>query len=505
MFKIFKEGNKAWKNALYALIVGVVLVLLVFALLNISSISSYINGIVGAMAAFIYGFALAFVCNPICKIFHKYIFKFVEKKKSHPELRKLLSIFATYALFAIIIAVALFVILPDVIDNFGDLSQNIKDYVEDLINFSADFLENIGITTPHETINGLLSKLLGTEVANGTGEPFFQEQNLLLLNKAFEVLIAYLAGMIGSIVTHTMNILIGFILSIYFLLYKDSILVRLKRLLCALFPEVVYKRVVHFGKYTNNTIGRYLTGTLCDAVLVGCVITLILTIFGFDYAALIGMICGITNVIPFFGPFLGAIPSGILIFLQTEGDTSEKFWSVVGFAVIILVVQQIDGNIIAPHILGESTGLTPIGIIAAVTLSSHLFGFIGMLIGVPLFAVITYLFSCLIEWRLKKKNLPTQVECYELGVDMYHGDFSNLYDENNLTQEIDVRKLDRLRLKNKKNAEQPKTNEVKIEHPVEVSVEELEATASSDNIVPDIEDDDDEIIQKIDDNEMNNI
>ncbi len=495
MFKNFKNGDKIWKAALAALVVGITLILFIFALFNINSISAFFRGVIGAMAAFIYGFALAFVCNPICKIFHKYVFNIVEKNRPHPEIRKLLSILSTYILFGSIIAIALFVILPDVIDNFTNLSQNIGTYVQDLLDYAEKFLLKVGVENPKTTINELLNKFLDLDVQANA-------ESAEILNGLFTLLISKASALIFSVASHAMNILIGFILSIYFLLYKDSLLVRLKRFLCAFLPEPAYKRVVHFGKYTNNTIGRYLTGTLCDAVLVGCVVTLILTLFHFEYAALIGMICGITNVIPFFGPFLGAIPSGVLIFLQTPGDINEKFWRVVAFAVIILIVQQIDGNIIAPHILGESTGLTPIGIIAAVTLCSHLFGFIGMLIGVPLVAVISYIGSCLIEWRLRKKNLPTQIEVYQLGVDMYNGDFSNLYDENNLTQEIDVRKLDRLRKKTKTEEPKPAPNKIKIEHPTEVTLQDLEAV---------IDDDDDDQLEdsgetkKIDDSEMNNI
>jgi len=492
MFKIFKNGNKAWKNALYALLVGAMLILLIFAIINISSIASYISGIVNAMAAFIYGFVLAFLCNPICKIFSKHIFKFVEKNKPHPQLRRLLSIFATYILFGIIIAIALFVIIPDIKDNFIELKGNINSYATQLVDFARELLISFGVENPNETIRELLSTVLDrfniAKINPNASEAEFIKQ-------IFNGLISYATGLLGSFATHTFNFIIGFIFSIYFLLYKDSILVRLKRLLCAIFPERVYSRIVHFGKYTNNTFGRYLTGTLCDAVLVGCVVTLILTIFQFKYAALIGMVCGITNVIPFFGPFLGAIPSGILIFLQTPGETSDKIWKVIAFAIIILIVQQIDGNIIAPHILGESTGLTPIGVIAAVTFCSHVFGFIGMLIGVPLCAVISYICSCFIEWRLNKKNLPTNKDCYQLGTDVFHTDFSNMFDENDLTQEIDVRKLEKLR----KKKEQPKeTNpivEEKTETPVNVSVKETEANILDTTGSSVVEDDDDDIIE----------
>ena len=119
----------------------------------------------------------------------------------------------------------------------------------------------------------------------------------------------------------------------------------------------------------------------------------------------------------------------------------DKFWKVFAFAMIILVLQQIDGNIIAPHIQGEATGLSPIMVIAAVTFCSHVFGFVGMLIGVPVVAVISYMLSCLIESKLKKKNLPTNIECYDVGIDVHNTDFSDVYDENEMTREISVPKV----------------------------------------------------------------
>ena len=279
-----------------------------------------------------------------------------------------------------------------------------------------------------------------------TGTPDLSADTLVLI---YNTLISYATSMITSLGPQIFQLMIGFILSVYFLIYKDSILVKCKRILCALFPEKAYNRIIHFSKYTNETFGKYIIGTICDAVLVGCVVTLVLAIFKFPYPAIIGLICGVTNVIPFFGPFIGAIPSGVLIFLtikpeDTGSDMDSLTYKIIGaaiFALIILVIQQIDGNIIAPHILGESTGLTPIAVIAAITFCGHVFGFIGMLIGVPACAVIAYMFDCFIVSRLKRKKLPTSMECYDLGIDVHNTDFNKIYEEHDLTQEIDLKQM----------------------------------------------------------------
>lgn len=445
MFKLFKNKNKAWKSALYGLIVGIILILLIFAIINIKPIFSYVNGIVNAMSAFIYGFVLAFLCNPVYKKIHKYVFKFIELKAPHPKLRVLFSILTTYLIFAGIIALIIFAILPDIRDNYQELTENIEFYATELVKYARELLVKMGVEKPDEALNEyILMAFDALKITTGT--PDLSADTLVLI---YDTLISYATSMLTSIGPQIFQVMIGFILSVYFLIYKDSILVKGKRILCSLFPQKVYDRIIHFSKYTNETFGKYIIGTICDAVLVGCVVTLVLAIFKFPYPALIGLICGVTNVIPFFGPFIGAIPSGVLIFLtikpeDTGSDMDSLTYKIIGaaiFALIILVIQQIDGNIIAPHILGESTGLTPIAVIAAITFCGHVFGPLGMLIGVPTCAVIAYMFNCFVEWRLKKKKLPTSLECYELGIDVHNTDFQKIYAENDFTQEIDLKQM----------------------------------------------------------------
>ena len=444
MFKFFKNQNKGWKNALYALIVGAILILFIFAIINIKPIFSYANGVIGAMSAFIYGFILAFLCNPIYKKIHKYVFKFIESKKPHPKLRIFCSIVVTYLIIAGIIALIIFAIIPDIKEDFAKLNpETLSLYARNLRDSARELLVKLKVENPDETIKKFIEMVFNainiTPTDDNTQDP---------LNYIYKTLINYATKTLAALGPQIFQIVIGFILSFYFLIYKDSIFVKCKRILCALFPEKAYNRIIHFAKYTNDTFGKYITGTICDAVLVGCVVTLVLSIFKFPYPAIIGLVCGVTNVIPFFGPFLGAVPSGILIFVNLEpGEGSDmdsltyKFIGVCIFALIILVIQQIDGNIIAPHILGESTGLTPIAVIAAITFCGHVFGFIGMLIGVPACAVIAYMFNCFIESKLKKKKLPTSIECYDLGIDVHNTDFTKIYAENDFTQEIDLKQM----------------------------------------------------------------
>jgi hypothetical protein len=182
---------------------------------------------------------------------------------------------------------------------------------------------------------------------------------------------------------------------------------KVRKMCCAIFPKKVYIWLSDFISYADKTFGRYLMGAILDSMLVGVITIITLSLMGYKFAALIGLMVGVTNIIPFFGPFLGAIPSALII-LIADGPIEMLI-----FVLFILVLQQIDGNIINPHIVGATTGLTPIGVIAAVTICSHIFGFIGMVIGVPLSAVLTYVISNIINKRLKKKNLSSDTNLYK--------------------------------------------------------------------------------------------
>lgn len=400
MFKMFKRNDKYFTIAVYAFLAIAALIGLCFLLFNLNVITSWLGGIVGAMSSFIYGFIIAYLCNSIYKKFNKHVFKFVEKKKPHPKLRKGLSIFCAYIVFGAVIALISLAIFPQLVANIKDLSANIDVYIENFRDWFYNFLNGIAQTFPSVNPDEIMSSILSI-FTSPDGESSVDAIINFLSNNVVNI---------GStVVNHIFSIIVGLILSVYFLIYKEFLIARIKRFLCAFLSQKRYENLISFTRYTDKTFGRYIIGAICDSTLVGIVLFIILKIFNFPLAPLIAVTCGITNIIPFFGPFIGSIPSGVVILIAT-GDPLK----VVLFAVIILVLQQIDGNIIAPHIIGASTGLTPIGVIAAVTLCSHLFGFFGMVVGVPLCAVVTYLCSGIVDKKLKKRKLPTQVEYYRV-------------------------------------------------------------------------------------------
>ncbi len=401
MFKNFKKNDKYFTIALYAFVVVALLIALIFLFINLDRINTAISGFFGAIAAFIYGFVIAYICNPLYKNISKYVFKFVEKKKPRPKLRKILSLVLTYIVFFSIITIILFAIVPSIIENintlFGYFSlQNIQDWFNALVDkISTAFPE---LEFDANTIFNVIQSYLFDDKGN------LKFDISGILGTSANIVLNIAIGLIDQI----FSIIVGIILSVYFLIHSGGIFARIKKGLVAIFKKETYEKIIDFAKYADKTFGKYLVGTICDSMVVGLVVGLLMGIFQMPHAVLIGFIVGITNIIPFFGPFIGAIPSALIILIA-----SGSFWKVLFFVVVIIVVQQLDGNVFAPHIIGASIGLTPIGVIAAVTICSHFFGVLGMIIGVPFAAVLTYIVTNMINQRLTKKNLPSNTELYE--------------------------------------------------------------------------------------------
>lgn len=400
MFKNFKKNDKYFTIALYAFVVVALLIALIFAFINLGKINAAIRGFFGAISAFIYGFVIAYICHPLYEKLYKYVFKFVEKSKPRPKLRKILSLLLTYIIFFSIITILLFAIIPSIVESINGLLSNIT--AENIINWFNSILSKLTASFPDLDTNTIMSTIQSF-IFNADGSLKIDISSVLGVTTNFVVNFAI------ALIDQVFAIIVGIILSVYFLIHAENIGARLKKGICAIFKKENYEKIIEFGKYTDKTFGRYLIGTICDSMIVGLVVGILVAIFNItdSYAVLIGVIVGCTNIIPFFGPFIGAIPSALII-LISEGS----FLKALLFVALIVVVQQLDGNVFAPHIIGASIGLTPIGVIAAVTICSHFFGFLGMLIGVPLSAVLTYMFTNMINRKLKKKNLPSDTELY---------------------------------------------------------------------------------------------
>jgi predicted PurR-regulated permease PerM len=181
---------------------------------------------------------------------------------------------------------------------------------------------------------------------------------------------------------------------------------QVKKINFALFSEKTADKLVYITNLANKSFSGYVSGQLIDSLMVGIITYIVMLIFGWPYPMLIAVIIGVTNILPFFGPFIGAIPSAIIILLINP-------WQALSFVIFILILQQIEGNIIAPRILGKSVGMSAIWVVFAIIVGGGLFGFVGMVIGVPTFSVIYTLVKEFIAKRLEKKNLSVNTNDYK--------------------------------------------------------------------------------------------
>ena len=209
------------------------------------------------------------------------------------------------------------------------------------------------------------------------------------------------------------NFLLGIIVSIYLLLSKETLLAQVKKTILALFNKKTCEKTFMIYHKSNGLFIGFITGKIIDSLIIGILCFIGMTIFKMPYSVLISVIIGVTNIIPFFGPFIGAIPSALLILLAKPSF-------LLPFLIFVFVLQQFDGNILGPRILGDSTGLPAFWVLFSIFLGGGLFGFVGMLLGVPTFALVYALFRTFIEHRLESKNLPKET-------DAYNGNIENLY------------------------------------------------------------------------------
>ena len=227
-----------------------------------------------------------------------------------------------------------------------------------------------------------------------------------MLPSYMEVATSISTGVFG-VITVLKNFLIGIIICAYFLNSKELFAAQSKKLILAVCSERHADEILKGAAFTNKTFGGFINGKIIDSIIIGMICFVSMTLLGWEYPLLISCIVGITNIIPFFGPFIGAIPSALLILMVNPKQC-------IYFLIFILILQQVDGNIIGPKILGDSTGLSSFWVMFAILVGGGMFGFVGMVIGIPIFAVCYTYFGKIINKRLDKKGFSTDIKDYTI-------------------------------------------------------------------------------------------
>lgn len=391
-----KIQNKyvAWGLTLFC--VCAALLLLFFAIYRWDYIFSFIKTIVTILMPFIYGLVIAYLMNPVVnfldqKVFDRLVEKMIKKRKEKHKISRGLSLFTSTIIFLGVLITCISFLIPEILKSLEMLVTNINIYLSNTKEFFIDiFGGSEEIRHFIDDNYGRFSDFLTTWMNDGK------------LND----MVAILGNSIFGTLKFIYNMTIGYIISIYVLFDKEKFKAQIKKLLYTFFDKERVNIIVENTIYTDRIFGDFFNGKLIDSLIIGIICFVFMVLFKMPYALIIALLVGITNVIPYFGPFIGAIPSAFLIFLVSPDKC-------ILFLIFIFILQQIDGNIIGPKILGGKIGLSSFWVLFSLLIFGGLFGIVGMIIGVPIFSIIYSFVNGLVKKRLESKNLPVDSKDYE--------------------------------------------------------------------------------------------
>lgn len=308
-----------------------------------------------------------------------------------------MSILITWAIVSYAVYLLMSVLVPQLIDSITSLINNAESYYNQIYDWADNLLKK----------NPNISNWVRLNL-----ERYYQDALSLLTEKilpgAQQMLTSVTGGVISSIlgvVVFAKNLIIGIIISVYLLAMKEQSLARCCKLLYGVLSERAANLVMRGTRRTDEIFSGFVRGKLLDSLIIGILCFIGGSILNLPYTPLVSVVVGVTNIIPFFGPFLGAIPSAFLILL-----VSPKQCLI--FIIFVIVLQQFDGNILGPKILGSATGISSFWVVVTILLGGGFFGVLGMFLGVPVFACLQELVKHLIDRRLTQRNMPTEAYAY---------------------------------------------------------------------------------------------
>ena len=376
------EWNKKYLTvATYSFLTAAAIIALIFCIIFFPEIKEGFFYIANVLEPITYGLIFAYLLNPIEKRFYQmFTHLFAKSKKNHKKLCKLFSVLLTYIIVVMLVVGFCFLIIPQLLESGADLAQQIVRF------YNYKLLPFIKESHYEEYLPWLKLETIEKYITDAT-------------NYAID-LIPRITQTLGSVATKFMNILLAVFISIYLLAGKETFKKQTKKILFAFLSKEKASGTLDYSSRVDKAFGGFIRGKLLDSLIIGVLCFIAMAIFRMPYAVLISVIVGITNIIPVFGPFIGAIPSAFIIFIKSP---VTALW----FLVLIFVLQQLDGNYIGPKILGDATGLSATWVLISLTIMGNLYGIVGMLIAIPVFSLVYDAIKIACEKRLEKKGLPT--------------------------------------------------------------------------------------------------
>ncbi len=378
--------------------ISLCIVVLFYGLLGkIGIIWGGIRKFLSALTPLVWGCVIAFLLTPLLNLFlglYNKLFAKILKKAEKEKIKKvanICSVITTIILFIAIIASLLIVLIPQLRDSIVSLYGKVPVYAENVQAWAKKVL-----SSKPELYQAAMNNIDNLEK---TLTSLFSDK---IMPNMDTIVVKISSGIIGGI-KFVFNFAVGIIIAVYILYAKDSLVAQCKKIIYSIFDKKRGNKVLDALDFTNSVFGGFINGKIIDSIIIGFLAAIFLCGIHMPYAVLISVVIGVTNIIPFFGPFIGGIPCGILVLVE------DPMMCVV-FVIFILVLQQLDGNIIGPLIIGDSTGLSGLWVMVSILVGGELFGFAGMLLGVPVFACLYTLFTILLRYRLKKKGLRNVTE-----------------------------------------------------------------------------------------------
>lgn len=378
----FIKNSRYFTICVYVLITVCVGAVLLKAIWEWASTVETFSRIIGVISPFLIGIFIAYLMNPLVKSIDKWIlFKLFRIKKQ--KIRKFLSITVAYVFVIGIVIICISTIVPEIYQSLKSIYEGASDNYNKLL----IFLEKVGKEHPDMNMTYItnLAKENSSNIINfvqgsiGTVLPFLYNTSVM-------------------VISWTINMIIAIMVSCYMVIDKDKLLRNIKRLMYALIKKERADRLVVVLRDCNKIFGSFIIGKTIDSTIIGIMCFIFMSMLKLKYAMLISVVVGITNMIPYFGPFIGAVP-GIILLLTADWRQA------IIFAVLILVLQQFDGLYLGPKILGDSIGIRPIWIMFAITVGGYLAGPVGMFLGVPTVGVIAFLINKHVDKKLREKNI----------------------------------------------------------------------------------------------------
>lgn len=398
---------KKWRESQYFQLGRMILILVVISValfavvLNLSAVADAVRKVFKVFSPLAAGCVFAYLLNPLMNLVDRRLYPFLCRRKMKEKRAYGLSR-AVSLIFSLVIALLLFygffsLLLPQLYASVIGIINQLPGYYSHLESWVLEILEN----------NPALQVQVDSLLQSSYEKLLLWAENDLMgwINNNIGQIFTGLTTSILSVIKAVVNLLIALASSIYILCARDTFLAQAKKVVVALFKESRANRIMDIGRRTHKVFSGFIIGKLVDSMIIGVLCYVGMLIVKLPHPALIATVVGVTNVIPFFGPFIGAIPSAFLILLVDP-------MKCVYFAIFILVLQQLDGNVIGPRILGDSIGISGFWVLVSITVAGGLFGFGGMLLGVPVFAVLYMLVTDHVENKLRKKGKTVETKDY---------------------------------------------------------------------------------------------